>query len=379
VRSRAAASLTSDVPGFLQPWLKLLQRVQEEHQRQIADQRRAHEQELSSIQQQIERQITVFSQQHQSSTLRASSQPSSGSGKCAECTELKEKLLRLEMRHSEMVVASSRQWGAPSHEHEAQAQAQQERLVEAERMVAQASLRESVLVQSMQQLEARCADAERAASEAVGNYQKAKGLLRDLVAEHRALQQQISTQPHTAEATGLEASLKALQAEHKSLQSSHSALQSQYKDALRSAERSEGEVRQLKGTIEKHKHESDFMQSSLAAAQNKIAALTTMMEKQEEALFVTRIPLTTISSAAVRWPERTRLPSLSHARLLSRQRPRRSPVSRPARQRGSRLRRRSWCRAEPSQTARRTSISSQGSREVRSAVCMTRFMELCSI
>ena len=135
-------------PAFIQPWLLLLQRVQEEHVRQIDTQRRQQESELQAFQQQMEREIAVFVAKH--SDAKSPARP------CSECGNLRARIAQLEARP-----------GPDVH------------------------VREQALVRTLEALEMRCNELDAKEAEAASKYQGAQELLERLVAEHRTLQAQV--------------------------------------------------------------------------------------------------------------------------------------------------------------------------------------------
>ena len=137
-------------PAFIQPWLLLLQRIQEEHARQIDAQRRQQEGELHAFQQQMEREIAAFVAQH--SDAKSPARP------CSECPQLRARIASLEAR--------------PAAEH----------------------VREQALVRTLEALEQRCNELDAKEADAASKYQGAQELLERLVAEHRALQGQVPRQ-----------------------------------------------------------------------------------------------------------------------------------------------------------------------------------------
>ena len=144
-------------PAFIQPWLLLLQRVQEEHQRQIAEQRQAQDTELREFQQQLQREITSF--------VAKNAVAPSPARPCVECSRLRERIARLEQELRERPPSQpDGEW----------------------------HVREQALMSTLETLECRCNELDAKETEAASKYQQAQNLLERLVAEHKTLQAEVN-------------------------------------------------------------------------------------------------------------------------------------------------------------------------------------------
>lgn len=209
--------------------------------RQAGEIRRSHELEMRGIQAQIEKQIAAFSKEVHSEPRHST---------CSECAFLRARVSELESAShgrentsqlkSELMSLSS------------QNRMQQTTIRELQSACDQLKAKEQALVSTLETLEQQHAEVDQARAQAVTHYTNAQAILRDLVTEHKKLQNEISR------------------------------LQAQAGDAAKERDIGEKAARDLRVILDKTRQEHEFDRSELAAAKIRIAQLTALIEQTRD-------------------------------------------------------------------------------------------------